>query len=1238
MNPKKLFYSGLFFLGYLINCQLSSAQTTTPHLTTVIPPSPDVQAMQKYGDIPVGYYTGTPNISIPLYTIKSHDITLPITISYHASGIKVAEDASIVGLGWTLNAGGSISRRIVNVDDFLDGVYFNGLLNTSPDLTNFYQPIVPIINGAVLNSGYANAVDCTAALTNNPKADFEPDQFYYSLPGGQNGKFLLKRNGTAILEKQEKIDIVCDILSHGNIWHVYTTDGFVYDFTMVEYYIDGGEVTQHTTAVHLTKITSPTGHTMTFNYTQPTDITTPSSFQEIRNDGNLPIYGGSYIPQYLPTVRKEVAGKNYNSFNLASIDYDGGRVVFNYAPANTRTDVVGANQLNSIQVYSKDTQGNLSGTPIKTQTFAYSYFNGQNAGVPGSWFSGSNTGSGNPIWNYRLKLLSVTESGNYNGQAVTSNPYAFTYYEQVSLPSKDSFMRDHWGYFNGQYSNTSLIPNFTRIGSGDQNYFYGIPDQSRVANGYFGQAFTLTGIKYPEGGTTTFDYEGNDCDEYKSLVNDHSQNPYPFTILSGYGSPFSHGWPVGATDQVLLDMSDQVSIGGDLNGQLIVTFRANSAIPASQLAPDIAYLSIVDNSTMAETRIDPYYSSTYRTIDDGGIHITMPNPKSAGKYTVTMVINNTGYGTQLFGGVCSFSWSTQVTSFPNANVTHPTTFSPVGGLRISRMTDDDGINPPKVKKFLYHYTNNGNDFSYGRTMTRPQYGYWEESEDLQQIIYSDGHIQYNSYVPEHFMRSSDSNIPLNGSALGSAIGYDQVTVLEGENGENGKTVYRYHNEPDDVEPYQYITLNHHRPYNSTTRDPLNGSLIERTDYKFEGGQFVPIKDVVNNYTYFTDSTKNIYAFEDHMLPHYTVIYPAVGLPTITGPTYNPTTNDDRLMFTYSPIQSVWTYLSSVDEKVYSTIDATKYQETITNYTYSPKYYLPVSTSFTNSKGQVVTTNTTYPLDYAPTSTTDVIAKGIKNLLTAHVYTAPIEKSTTRTDITGANPATVAASLTVYDALTPQPSQLYQMESVSPISSFAHLASTGLSTSIDASYKPAIAFTYESGTGKLLVQAKNLDMNNGYLWGGQNKLYPIAECKNATNTEFYYQGYEDLATGVVAGNAHTGNKYATSPSVTWTRPNGRSYVISYWKRTGSGPWTYSGEIAYTGSSYTMTGGDSYDDVRIYPNDAQMSTYTYDPMTGITSVTDMKGLTTYFEYDGLQRLMNVKDKDGNIVKNYKYNLQH
>jgi hypothetical protein len=50
---------------------------------------------------------------------------------------------------------------------------------------------------------------------------------------------------------------------------------------------------------------------------------------------------------------------------------------------------------------------------------------------------------------------------------------------------------------------------------------------------------------------------------------------------------------------------------------------------------------------------------------------------------------------------------------------------------------------------------------------------------------------------------------------------------------------------------------------------------------------------------------------------------------------------------------------------------------------------------------------------------------------------------------------------------------------------------------------------------------------------------------------------------------------------------------------------------------------------------MSTFTYDPQIGMTSGTDVKNQTSYYEYDGFQRLLNVKDEDKNIVKNYAYN---
>jgi YD repeat-containing protein len=73
--------------------------------------------------------------------------------------------------------------------------------------------------------------------------------------------------------------------------------------------------------------------------------------------------------------------------------------------------------------------------------------------------------------------------------------------------------------------------------------------------------------------------------------------------------------------------------------------------------------------------------------------------------------------------------------------------------------------------------------------------------------------------------------------------------------------------------------------------------------------------------------------------------------------------------------------------------------------------------------------------------------------------------------------------------------------------------------------------------------------------------------------------------------------------------------------------------------TANGGSKvwFDDVRLYPTGAQMTSYTYDPEVGMTGMTDAKGISTTYEYDPFQRLQNVKDKDGNIVKHIDYHYQ-
>jgi len=63
----------------------------------------------------------------------------------------------------------------------------------------------------------------------------------------------------------------------------------------------------------------------------------------------------------------------------------------------------------------------------------------------------------------------------------------------------------------------------------------------------------------------------------------------------------------------------------------------------------------------------------------------------------------------------------------------------------------------------------------------------------------------------------------------------------------------------------------------------------------------------------------------------------------------------------------------------------------------------------------------------------------------------------------------------------------------------------------------------------------------------------------------------------------------------------------------------------------------DEVRLYPKGSQMTTYTFDPLVGMTSSTDSNNFTTYHEYDEFNRLKLVKDANQDVVKMYEYNYK-
>src|SRR3982751_6438258 len=104
----KMTSSSITMKGILITALVSFisvsllGQSMNYQLPKVISPTPEAQNFLRYGEIPVDISTGVPSISVPLFSVKSRKLEFPVSASYHASGIKVGDRASVIGLGWVL--------------------------------------------------------------------------------------------------------------------------------------------------------------------------------------------------------------------------------------------------------------------------------------------------------------------------------------------------------------------------------------------------------------------------------------------------------------------------------------------------------------------------------------------------------------------------------------------------------------------------------------------------------------------------------------------------------------------------------------------------------------------------------------------------------------------------------------------------------------------------------------------------------------------------------------------------------------------------------------------------------------------------------------------------------------------------------------------------------------------------------------------------------------------------------
>ncbi|MDD3687973.1 MAG: hypothetical protein PHE56_14585, partial [Bacteroidales bacterium] len=483
--------------------------TENVHFPQFIPPSPNAQTFMKYGEYPVSSYTGVPNISIPIYTIQLKDITIPINFTYNASGIKVEEEASRVGLGWILNAGGIISQTIKGrYNDFDHGVYFNKYNEFKiDDLHGFNN----FIEYTVYNRDFASfSVPDSFSITNFKSGiynssigcgiiEMAPDIFTYNFLG-YSGKFIFGRNGNIIKENNDNIQIIPTINQTSSLplklesFKIITPDGTKYYFNQTEKSSFGQFVSSNNTynsSFYLTKIETINKTVINFIYN--------------KNGYTLGTYNRNHDFSFSDI---NINYSTHEIVTLSDIYYPGGHMHFNYV--FDRLDYRSEPRIQSIQIYEQEI--NTSTWYLNPSSQDPMYFSANFNGIEQPTLERINSliqpnvNNYNNDWNTkRLKLNELKHVDKNN----KSYSYKFSYNE-VNLPTKLSTAVDHWGYFNGE-TNHDFIPAFLHnVSTTNDAVIEGINSSTnRDANEHYNQAFILKQIIYPTGGKTEFTYESN---------------------------------------------------------------------------------------------------------------------------------------------------------------------------------------------------------------------------------------------------------------------------------------------------------------------------------------------------------------------------------------------------------------------------------------------------------------------------------------------------------------------------------------------------------------------------------------------------------------------------------------------------------------------------------------------------------------------------------------------------------
>jgi hypothetical protein len=179
MMKTAIFFILIFYSLNLI-AQVEDFTFSPPSLTE---PSPEAFGLGKYGFLSPDKYTGAVSKSIPIYELDFDGLKIPITLNYHSSGHRPREEATWVGLCWSLTSHAVITRRVYGGDDFLKDRHGNkyGWIYTNPFLPT-HNPSSAGSAAWILDQQTENILRNTAS-SSFYRPDLEQDLYVVNLFG-----------------------------------------------------------------------------------------------------------------------------------------------------------------------------------------------------------------------------------------------------------------------------------------------------------------------------------------------------------------------------------------------------------------------------------------------------------------------------------------------------------------------------------------------------------------------------------------------------------------------------------------------------------------------------------------------------------------------------------------------------------------------------------------------------------------------------------------------------------------------------------------------------------------------------------------------------------------------------------------------------------------------------------------------------------------------------------------------